>query len=81
MGHKFVKDKSRPSGIPSFPIDGYIESFYLLLSFVHDALQVDKAKVASHGGMIIPELCLYCTLCYLAGASYLDVIVFASIST
>ena len=52
-----------------------IESFYLLLSFVHDALQVDEAKAASRGGMIIPELCLYCMLCYLAGASYLDVIV------
>ena len=57
------------------------ESFYLLLSFVHDTLQVDEAKAASHGSMIIPELCLYCTLHYLAGASYLDVIVFASIST
>ena len=58
-----------------------IESFYLLLSFIHDTIQVDKAKVASHGGMIIPELCLYCTLHYLAGASYLDVSVFAEIST
>ena len=58
-----------------------IESFYLLLSFIHDAIQVDKAKTASHGGMIIPELCLYCTLRYLAGASYLDVSVFAGIST
>ena len=58
-----------------------IESFYLLLSFLHDTLQVDKAKAASHGGMIIPELCLYCTLHYLAGASYLDVIVLACIST
>ena len=55
-----------------------IESFYLLLSFVHYALQVGRTKAASHGGIIIPELCLYCTLRYLAGASY---IVFASIST
>ena len=58
-----------------------IESFYLLLSFVCDAPQVNEAKAASHGGMVVPELCLYCTLCYLVGASYLDVIVFASIST
>ena len=58
-----------------------IESFYLLLSFVCDALQVNEAKAASHGGMIVPELCLYCTLRYLVGASYLDFIVFASIST
>ena len=58
-----------------------IESFYLLFSFVCDTIQVDKAKAASCGRMIIPELCLYCTLHYLAGASYLDVIVFAAIST
>ena len=58
-----------------------IESFYLLLSFICDAIQVDEAKAASNGGMIIPELCLCCTLCYLAGASYLDVSVFAGIST
>ena len=58
-----------------------IESFYLLLSFVHDALQVDEAKAASQGRMIIPEMCLYCTLYYPVGASYLYVIVFASIST
>ena len=57
-----------------------IESFYLLLSFIHDAIQVDEAKAASHGGMIIPELCLCCMLHYLAGASYLDVSVFAGIS-
>ena len=58
-----------------------IESFYLLLSFVCYTLQVDTTKAASCGGMIIPELCLYCTLCYLVGASYLDIIVFAGIST
>ena len=41
-----------------------IESFYLLLSFVHFALQVDTTKVASCGGMIIPELCstAHCTI-------------------
>ena len=58
-----------------------IESFYLQLSFVHYTLQVDATKVASRCGMIIPELCLYCKLCYLAGATYLDIIDFASIST
>ena len=31
--------------------------------------------------MIIPELCPYCTLRYLVGASYLDIIVSAGIST
>ena len=58
-----------------------IESFYLLLSFVHYAVQVNATKAASHDGMITPELWLYCTLHYLAGASYLDIIVFADIST
>ena len=55
--------------------------FHHLLSFVHCALEVDTTKAASHGRMIIPELCLYCTLCYLVGASYLDIIVLAGIST
>ena len=53
-----------------------IESFYLLLSLICDAIQVDEAKTASCGGMIIPELRLYCTLHYFAGESYLDVSVF-----
>ena len=57
-----------------------LDSFLLLLSYIRNFLEVDESKAASHGGKIIPELCLYCTLRYLAGASYLDIVVFAGIS-
>ena len=57
-----------------------LDSFLLLLSYIRNFLEVDESKAASCGGKIIPELCLYCTLCYLAGASYLDIVVFAGIS-
>ena len=57
-----------------------LDSFLLLLSYIWNFLEVDESKAASRGGKIIPELCLYCTLCYLAGASYLDSVVFAGIS-
>ena len=73
------KNQGRPEFHRLLRMD--IESFYVLLSFIHDSIQVDEAHGASRGGMIIPELCLYCTLRYLAGASYLDVSVFAGIST
>ena len=57
-----------------------LDSFLLLLSYIRNFLEVDESKAASRGGKIIPELCLYCTLRYLAGASYLDIVVFAGIS-
>ena len=57
-----------------------LDSFLLLLSYIQSFLEVDESKAASCGGKIIPELCLYCTLRYLAGASYLDIAVFAGIS-
>ena len=57
-----------------------LDSFFLLLSYIRNFLDVDENKAASRGGKIIPELCLYCTLRYLAGASYLDIVVFAGIS-
>ena len=57
-----------------------LDSFFLLLSYIRNFLDVDESKAASRGGKIIPELCLYCTLRYLAGASYLDIVVFAGIS-
>ena len=43
-----------------------LDSFFLLLSYIRNFLEVDESKAASHGGKIIPELCLYCTLRYLA---------------
>ena len=47
--------------------------FEKLLSFIWKSLEVDSAMVQLRGGVIIPEIALYCTLCYLAGGSYTDI--------
>jgi hypothetical protein len=56
------------------------DSFEKLLGFIAADLAVDEASAHLRGGAIIPELCLYCTLRYLAGGSYLDVSDVAGIS-
>jgi hypothetical protein len=56
-------------------------SFEKLLSYIYAELIVKEAMANNRGGPIIPELCLYCTLRYLAGGSYLDICDIAGIST
>ena len=56
-------------------------SFDKLLSYIHEDLVVNELMANNRGGPIIPELCLYCTLRYLAGGSYLDICDIAGIST
>jgi hypothetical protein len=58
-----------------------IESFNKLLSFIHPQLEVDEDMASLRGGVIMPEIALYCTLRYLAGGSYLDIRFFTGIST
>jgi hypothetical protein len=55
-------------------------SFEKLLGFIKPKLQVDQKMASIRGGAIIPELCLYCTIRWLAGGSYLDVFYFCGIS-
>lgn len=55
-------------------------SFDKLVSMIEADLEVDEACADLRGGAIIPEVCLYCTLRYLAGGSYLDVSDVAGIS-
>ena len=50
-----------------------LTSFEKLLSFIRKSLEVDSAMAQLRGGVIIPEIALYCTLCYLAGGSYTDI--------
>ena len=47
--------------------------FEKLLFFIRTSLKVDSAMVQLRGGVIIPEIALYCTLRYLAGGSYTDI--------
>ena len=57
------------------------DSFNKLLEMgVHRDLEVQENVANSRGGPIIPELCLYCTIRYLAGGSYLDIWDIAGIS-
>jgi hypothetical protein len=49
------------------------DSFLRLLSFVRDKLEVNNRMGSLRGGAILPELCLYACLRYLAGGSYSDI--------
>jgi DDE superfamily endonuclease len=49
------------------------QSFDKLLSYIREALLVNETKANARGGSIVPELCLYCTIRWLAGGSYLDI--------
>jgi hypothetical protein len=55
-------------------------SFQKLVGLIEADLQVDEFCADMRGGAIIPEICLYCTLRYLAGGSYLDITDVAGIS-
>jgi hypothetical protein len=55
-------------------------SFDKLLGYIREDLLVSETHAFKRGGSISPELCLYCTLRYLAGGSYLDICDIAGIS-
>jgi DDE superfamily endonuclease len=55
-------------------------SFQKLAGILRDGLQHDERMGALRGGAVTPELCIFCTLRYLAGASYLDIMRSAGIS-
>jgi hypothetical protein len=55
-------------------------SFERLVMLLENDLQVDERQASFRGGAIIPEICVYCTLRFLAGGSYLDVTDVAGIS-
>jgi hypothetical protein len=57
-----------------------ISSFYKLLSFIKKELVVNEFQAARRGGPISPEICLFCTLRWLAGASYLDIYCITGVS-
>ena len=56
------------------------ESFDKLVLLLAADLVVDEVEAKKRGAAIIPEICLYCTLRYLAGGSYLDISDIAGIS-
>ena len=50
-----------------------LTSFEKLLTFIRPSLEVDRAMADLRGGVIIPEIALYCTLRYIASGSYTDI--------
>jgi DDE superfamily endonuclease len=50
------------------------DSFQKLVGLIEADLLVNEYSAEMRGGAIIPEVCLYCTLRFLAGGSYLDII-------
>ena len=50
-----------------------LTSFEKLLTFIRQSLEVDTAMAELRGGVIIPEIALYCTLHYIAGGLYTDI--------
>ena len=56
------------------------KSFDKLLGYIRHDLIVNEVMAKPRGGAIIPEICLFCTLRWLAGGSYLDICDIAGIS-
>jgi hypothetical protein len=73
-----LKFSSRPSFIKRH-LRMTLESFYKPLGYIRTELEVDVSK-AGKGGPILPELCLFCTLRWLAGGSYLDIFALTGVS-
>jgi hypothetical protein len=57
------------------------DSFNKLLGYIYEDLMVKEVMANHRGGPIIPQLCLFCTLRYLAGGSYLNICDIAGISS
>ena len=50
-----------------------ISSFNKILTVIKDVLKTDEDMGKIRGGSISPSICLFCTLRYLSGGSYLDI--------
>jgi hypothetical protein len=51
------------------------KSFKKLISFIKDDIQPNERMAEMRGGAIIPEIRLYCTIRWLAGGSYSDIMI------
>ena len=56
------------------------QSFQKLVGLLNDSLLVDQEMASLCGGAIVPELCVYITLQYLAVGSYTDIFFHVGIS-
>jgi hypothetical protein len=56
------------------------DSFNKLLTLIRSDLHVNNKMAGLRGGAILPEICLFVCLCFLAGGSHLDIKFFTGIS-
>lgn len=56
------------------------DSFNKLVQLLHEDLQVDEYYANKRGGPISAKICVYLTLRYLAGGSYIDIMLHMQIS-
>lgn len=56
------------------------DSFTKLVDLLKEDLEVDRSQAARRGGHISPQICVYVTLRWLAGGSYLDIHMHTGIS-
>lgn len=57
-----------------------LTSFYKLLSYIKKGLVVNEYQADKRGGAITPEICLFSTIRWLAGGSYLDIFAITGVS-
>jgi hypothetical protein len=55
-------------------------SFYKLLELIKEKIKVDVIQADHRGGPNLPETCLFCTLRWLGGGSYLDIYAITNVS-
>jgi hypothetical protein len=73
---------SRHSGTPFFirALCMTSPSITKIVNYLYNDLEVENGMAGLRGGAILPELCLYLTIRFLSGGSYLDVGLFLGIS-
>lgn len=83
ISHSMAKVTMAPLGnIPQLLPKFWIDLFNLILFYIaEDLQQINEAQANCHGGHLIPKLCLFCILCYLAGGAglYLNIQILAGI--
>ena len=61
------------------PMYIFLRSFKMLVGLLKESLMVEQEMASLWGSAIIPELCVYVTLQYLAGGLYMDIFYLVSI--
>ena len=74
MWTDYVERHTRRNGTFTRRLRMELDSFNKLLEVIREDLEVNQDMADLRGGAIIPELYLFCTIRWLAGGSYLDIV-------